>query len=233
MCRRWRRIVSTSPPLLQNIDLVVRGKWEANGDWSNVACLRALIEWFIRIAAPHVNELCLQLAPSGVFLDEDDAPEAAVLLAAMLGRCSTLRKLSLDCCWNLAVGPWLAPLGPSLRCLEISAEEAHMKLTGSLGAWIGACLLGVGGCIYGAGCPRTLQAPLCTQGPKHRLHGCTSLPAASLSVLERLALGKQCGHLAVHPSARLPASLTYLHWGQCLVDDDEPLENEVLPRQVI
>lgn len=143
VCRRWAQVVSTSPALLQEVSVILVG----DVDGGQMRRLRALAEWLMRLAAPHVRELTLKLlefdeAPD--FLMEYQAEEAQALVAAALATCGAagrLGKLDLEVSWPLPVGPWLAPLGRGLQHLQISAPYYEVTLAGSLGASASACML--------------------------------------------------------------------------------------------
>lgn len=69
--------------------------------------------------------------------------ETQALLTAALSACGAagnLSDLKLDASWTLTVGPWLAPLGRSLKTLAINSDSHAMTLAGSLGAQAHACM---------------------------------------------------------------------------------------------
>lgn len=154
VCRRWGRVIRTRPQLLHAVDVDIRGGGDADGGWLGMPRLRSLAEWLVRGAGRHVHDLSLRLRGSL----EQDAAEASALVAAALACCRCLQTLSLDCGWSLTVGPWLAPLGRTLRRLDITATDDYVTLAGSLGAW-GRARIAARGCISRGPAPMPTRTP--------------------------------------------------------------------------
>ena len=128
VCRRWAVAVN-SPQLLRSIGLTMHFSATAL-----LPRLRSLSEWLLIRAAPHVQELRLDLLGS---IEDDSTVEASTALAAALAACGAsglLSNLYLKVCWPLAASSWLAPLRRSLRHLDISTEDGPLPVTGSLAA---------------------------------------------------------------------------------------------------
>ena len=123
VCKRWHCLVTTEPELLREAELSFNRRPTEESE------LRALrfssVLHGLRQLAPHVQRLSLSIVPP--LTDAQGAAGVEAFLQARLGRCTCLEELSLylrelPC----TLGPWLAPLGGSLRrlCVQHSTSEA-------------------------------------------------------------------------------------------------------------